>query len=66
MALRNKVQAIYTVREFAAAGGLMSYGASLGDQYRLVGVYVGRILKGRSRGICRFSRQRKSSLVINT
>jgi putative tryptophan/tyrosine transport system substrate-binding protein len=46
LALRNNVPAIYSLREFAAAGGLMSYGASLADQYRLVGVYVGRILKG--------------------
>jgi ABC-type uncharacterized transport system substrate-binding protein len=46
LALRHSVPAIYQLREFAAAGGLMSYGGSLTDTYRLVGVYAGRILKG--------------------
>jgi putative tryptophan/tyrosine transport system substrate-binding protein len=45
-ALSHSVPAIYSLPEFAAAGGLMSYGASLADQYRQVGVYTGRILKG--------------------
>src|SRR6516225_1548090 len=43
---RHSVPTIYSVREFAVAGGLMSYGTSLSDSYRLVGVYIGRILKG--------------------
>jgi putative ABC transport system substrate-binding protein len=46
LSLRHAVPTIYSLREFAAAGGLMSYGASLADQYRLVGVYTGRVLKG--------------------
>jgi putative ABC transport system substrate-binding protein len=43
---RHAVPAIHELPEFAAAGGLMSYGGSLTDAYRLVGVYTGRILKG--------------------
>jgi putative ABC transport system substrate-binding protein len=46
LALRDRVASIYSLPEFAAAGGLMSYGASLAEQYRQVGVYAGRILKG--------------------
>jgi putative ABC transport system substrate-binding protein len=46
LALRHAVPAAYQYREFAAAGGLLSYGANVTDNYRLVGVYAGRILKG--------------------
>jgi putative ABC transport system substrate-binding protein len=65
MALRNKVPSIYSLREFAGAGGLMSYGASLADQYRLVGVYVGRILKGEKPGDLPVQQATKVELVIN-
>ena len=43
---RYSIPAIYDLHEFAAAGGLMSYGTNLSDAYRLVGMYTGRILKG--------------------
>src|SRR5262245_54423457 len=46
LARRHGIPAIYQTRAFAAAGGLMSYGPNLSDAYRIVGGYVGRILKG--------------------
>jgi len=46
LTVRHAVPAIYQERNFAAAGGLMSYGSDVSDSYRLAGVYTGRILKG--------------------
>jgi putative ABC transport system substrate-binding protein len=46
LAAYHRVVAIYFLREFAEAGGLMSYGASIAEANRLAGVYVGRVLKG--------------------
>jgi putative ABC transport system substrate-binding protein len=45
-ALRTGVPAMYPFRQFAAAGGLASYGTDLLEVYRLAGVYTGRVLKG--------------------
>ena len=57
--------AIYQYREFAAAGALTSYGGSITDQYRLVGVYTGRILKGEKPGDLPVQQATKLELIIN-
>jgi putative ABC transport system substrate-binding protein len=53
LAVRNGVPAIYPWREFAEAGGLLSYGASITDSLRLVGTYAGQILRVPSPATCR-------------
>jgi putative tryptophan/tyrosine transport system substrate-binding protein len=63
--LRHGVPAIFAYHEFAAAGGLMSYGGSLTDQYRLLGVYTGRILKGEKPVELPVQQATKLELIIN-
>jgi ABC-type uncharacterized transport system substrate-binding protein len=65
LALRHAVPAIYQFREFAAAGGLISYGASLLDAHRLVGVYAGEILKGENPAYLPVQQATRLEMVIN-
>jgi putative tryptophan/tyrosine transport system substrate-binding protein len=65
LADRHAVPAIYIYREFAAAGGLMSYGTDLADSYRLAGVYTGKILNGAKPADLPVQQVVKLELVIN-
>ncbi len=65
LAARHRVPALYFEHDFAEAGGLMSYGANISDQYRQLGIYAGRILSGQKPGDLPVRRATRFEFVIN-
>jgi putative ABC transport system substrate-binding protein len=65
LTVQHAVPTIFAYREFTLAGGLMSYGGSLADAYRLTGVYTGRILKGEKPANLPVQQATKFELFIN-
>ena len=65
LTVRHAVPTVYQTREFTAAGGLMSYGASFTDTFRAAGVYTGRILKGDKPGNMPVQHATKVELFLN-
>jgi putative ABC transport system substrate-binding protein len=65
LTIRHAVPAVYQFREFVSAGGLMSYGTTVVDTYRPLGVYTGRILKGEKPADLAVQQATKLELIIN-
>lgn len=62
---RHRLPGIFHIREFPVDGGLMSYGGSLADSYRQIGVYLGKILRGAKSDDLPVLRPTKFEMVIN-